>query len=117
MARPTLVEPIAIPLSDTDLVAKLLRALGDSTRLEIVELLIDGPRFQKDIIAHVRLSQGQVSSHLSCLTWCGLLDAERRGRLVEYRIGNPRVVGIIDLARALLNGTDSDIAACRRIDG
>lgn len=98
MARPSIIEPIPQPLSDTDLVAKLLRALGDPTRLQIVEILLDGSRFQKEIIAEVELSQGQVSAHLACLTWCGFVEARRHGRLVEYKIGDPRVVGIIDLA-------------------
>lgn len=104
------------PLSDSALVAKLLRALGDPTRLRIIEILLDGPRFQKQIIADVGLSQGQVSAHLACLTWCGLVEAQRQGRLVEYRIGDPRVVGIVDLARATLEGTDSAIAECRRVE-
>lgn len=66
-------------------------------------------------MAHAGLSQGQVSSHLACLTWCELVKAERQGRLVEYKIEDPRVVGIIDLARALLVSTSSEIAECRRI--
>lgn len=115
MARPKIIEPAPVPLSDTELVAKLLRALGDQTRLQIVELLLDGPRFQKDIIAHVGLSQGQVSTHLACLTWCGLVEAERKGRMVQYRIGHPRVVGIVDLARVLLESTNSAIASCRTV--
>lgn len=117
MARPSIIELSPVALSDTDLTAKLLRALGDPTRLKIVELLLEGPRFQKDIVDQVELSQGQVSNHLACLTWCGFVEAERHGRLVEYRIGDPRVVSIIDLARAMLHATDSAIASCRRIDG
>ena len=116
MARPSIIEPEPVELSDVELVAKMLRALGDPTRLSIVELLIERPRIQKDLVAAVGLSQGQVSSHLSCLVWCGLVDATRRGRNVEYRIGDPRVVGIVDLARGVLERSGAEIAACRRID-
>ncbi len=116
MARPSIIEPIPVPLSDTDLVAKLLRTLGDPTRLRIIELLLDRPRYQKELVSEVGLSQGQVSNHLACLTWCGLVEGERQGRLVEYRVGNPRVVAIVDLARALLEGSSAAIAECRRVD-
>lgn len=116
MGRHSIIEPTPQPLPDSVLVAKLLRALGDPTRLRIIEILMDGPRFQKQIIAEVGLSQGQVSSHLACLTWCGLVGAKRQGRHVEYVIGDPRVVGIVDLARATLEGTESAIAQCRRVD-
>lgn len=117
MARPSIIELEPVELSDGVLVAKMLRALGDPTRLNIVELLIERPAIQKDLVAAVGLSQGQVSSHLSCLVWCGLVVATRRGRSVEYRVGDPRIVGIVDLARGVLERSSAQIAACRRIDG
>jgi DNA-binding transcriptional ArsR family regulator len=116
MARPSIVEPEPVPLPDTELVGKLFRALGDATRLRIVELLLEGPRYQKEIVDAVGLSQGQVSQHLSCLTWCGFVEAERQGRRVLYRVSNPRVVALVDLAKAFLDVNTAGIAACRRID-
>ncbi len=116
MARPNIIEPAPVELPDVDLVAKMLRALGDPTRLRIVELLIDQPLIQKQLVAAVGLSQGQVSSHLACLVWCGLVSASRSGQQVEYRIGDPRVVGIVDLARAILERSGAEIAACRQVD-
>ncbi|MFQ5967734.1 MAG: ArsR/SmtB family transcription factor [Acidimicrobiia bacterium] len=113
--RPSIIEPEPITLPDSELVAKLFRALGDGTRLHIVELLLEGPLYQKEIVNEVGLSQGQVSQHLACLVWCGFIEAERRGRRVSYRVANPRVVALVDLARAFLEGNEADIAACRRI--
>ena len=66
-----------------------------------------------DIVEAVALSQGQVSHHLACLTWCGLVAFERRGRLVEYRVSDPRLVAIFDMAHAFLDHNDAEIAACR----
>jgi len=115
MARPSIIEEEPVPLPDEELVAKLFRALGDATRLQIIDLLLTGPRIQKEIVHEVGLSQGQVSQHLACLTWCGLVCAEREGRLVRYRVDNPRIVALVDLARGFLDHTDADIAACRII--
>ena len=76
--------------------------LGDPTRLSIVELLIERPRIQKDLVAAVGLSQGQVSSHLSCLVWCGLVDATRLGQAGTMREQRPWG-GPCDLIRACTN--------------
>ena len=116
MARPNIIEVDPVELPDVDLVAKMLRALGDPTRLRIVNMLMDGPLIQKQLIAEVGLSQGQVSSHLACLVWCGLVDANRKGQQVEYLIGDPRVVSVIDLATAILERSGAGIASCRRVD-
>lgn len=116
MPRPSIVEPEPVSLPDEELLAKLFRALGDSARLKIVELLLERPRYQKELVEAVGLSQGQVSQHLACLTWCGLVEARREGRKVRYRLENPRVVAILDLARGFLESTSGDIAACRIID-
>lgn len=97
--------------------ARLFRALGDATRVSIVELLLEeGPKTQKEILSHVDLSQGRVSQHLACLTWCGFVTAEKTGRQVIYQVASPRVGALVDLARIYLDNTDADIAACRVID-
>ncbi len=117
MARPAIIEPTPVPLSDEELTARLFRGLGDATRLSILEYLLDeGPKPQKDIVKHVGLSQGRVSQHLTCLTWCGFVKAERRGRETWYELASPRVGALIDLGRAFLEKTEGDIASCRIVE-
>ena len=113
MARPSIIEPIPIPLSDEELIARIFRGLGDVTRIRILQFLLDGPRTQKEIVEEVGLSQGRVSQHLSCLVWCGYLDSERKGRSVEYRIANVRVAAMLDLGSGFLDATHGDIGSCR----
>ena len=114
MGRPAIVEPVPIPLADEELTARLFRALGDATRLAILELLLEsGPRPQKDIVAQFDLSQGRVSQHLACLIWCGFVDTEKRGREVFYEVASPRVGALIDLGRIFLDHTDGEIGSCR----
>ena len=113
MGRPSIIEPQPTPLPDEELVAKLFRTLGDPTRLRIVQLLLEGSRYQKDLVAAVGLSQAQVSQHLACLTWCGFVRAQRSGRLVQYSINDSQISAIIDLAHALLEDNEAEIAACR----
>jgi ArsR family transcriptional regulator, cadmium/lead-responsive transcriptional repressor len=114
MGRPGIVESQPTPLHDEELVARLFRALGDATRLSIVEFLLDhGPQPQKVIVDQVGLSQGQVSQHLTCLVWCGFLVSTKLGRETHYEVASPRVAAIVDLGRRFLGSTNGDIATCR----
>lgn len=113
MGRPAIIEPTPVPLPDDELIARIFRGLGDATRIRILRVLLDGPRSQKDIIEVVGLSQGRVSQHLTCLVWCGYLESEKRGRVVEYRIANARVAALLDLGNGFLDSTTGDIGSCR----
>lgn len=113
MGRPAIIESDPIPLPDEELLARLFRGLGDATRIRILELLLEGPRKQKEIVEALDVSQSRVSQHLSCLAWCGFVQAEREGRSVTYRIASPRVAALVDLGRVFLEGTTGDISSCR----
>jgi len=64
------------------LVLETLRALAEPNRLQIVELLLDGPRPVGDMVDRLGLRQPQVSKHLRVLSDAGLVDvrvdAQRR---------------------------------------
>ncbi len=51
-----------------------LIALAEPNRLQIVELLLDGPRPVGEIVDKLRLRQPQVSKHLRVLNDAGLVD-------------------------------------------
>lgn len=59
-----------------------LKALAEPNRLQIVELLLDGPRPVGDLVDKLGLRQPQVSKHLRVLHDAGLVgvrvDAQRR---------------------------------------
>jgi DNA-binding transcriptional ArsR family regulator len=59
-----------------------LRALGEPSRFQIVELLREGPRPVGEMVARLGLRQPQVSKHLRVLSQAGLVqarvDAQRR---------------------------------------
>ena len=113
MGRPAIIEAPPVPLPDEELIARIFRGLGDATRIRILRFLLEGPRSQKEIVKEVGLSQGRVSQHLACLEWCGYLESTRRGRVVEYRITNARVVALLDLGSGFLDSTSGDIGSCR----
>ena len=111
--------PFALPESPTEpeLVAKYFRALGDPTRVRILELLGEhGELSVTELVGHLRQSQPNVSNHLACLRWCGFVDTRRDHPTVHYRIADVRVTELLALARAMLASNAEHVAACRRID-
>ena len=103
--------------AEQDLLAKYFRALGDPTRLRVLELLSDGERSVSDLVAALELPQPKVSNHLACLRWCGFVATRRAHRTIHYRIADDRVHEIVILARRLLAENADHVAACTRIDG
>lgn len=97
-------------------VAKFFRALGDPSRLRLLEFLLDAERSVSECVTHIDLSQGRVSTHLACLADCGYVQARREGRWCYYRVADPRVAELVMLARALAADNCAALAACERID-
>jgi DNA-binding transcriptional ArsR family regulator len=111
--------PFRLPAAPqpTDLVAKYFRGLGDPVRLRILELLrVEGELSVGELVQRLGLPQPQVSNHLSCLRWCGFIEARRDGRNIRNRIADPRVVALIELGASLLADNADHVAACCRIE-
>jgi DNA-binding transcriptional ArsR family regulator len=100
-------------MADTQLRAVLFHGLADHSRLAILGELEHGERRVSDLVATSGLTQSNVSKHLACLWNCGLVERERRGREIHYRL----VAGIAELlasADAVLAATDERVRACPR---
>jgi DNA-binding transcriptional ArsR family regulator len=116
MAQPL---PFRLPVSPgpADLVAKYFRALGDPTRLRILELLqAEGELSAGELTRRLAQPQPKVSNHLACLRWCGFVQTRREHPTVYYRVADERVTELLSLGRALLADNAEHVAACRRID-
>ena len=83
--------------------ARLFRALGDETRLEILGLLagVRDPICVCDIEANFRIRQPTISHHLRILRECGLVTAERRGLWVYYGLDRRALAALGRLEEAL----------------
>jgi len=99
----------------TELSAKYFRALGDPTRLRILDLLIEGPLRVTEIVDILRCPQSRVSNHLACLRWCGFVSSEPDGRWVTYSVTDPRLKKVMSLVRDLVSHNAEHVAACTRI--
>ena len=72
-------------------VAGGLRALGDETRLQITRLVAEQPRSTKELATLLSLSESAVSRHLKTLAGAGVVDSERDGYFVLYRLLPDRI--------------------------
>lgn len=99
-----------------EITTKFFHGLSDLTRLRIVELLLDeGEQNVSDLIVALGQSQGRVSNHLACLRWCGYVDSRREGKFTYYRVTDPRVRQLIELARTMIADNAAAILSCTRI--
>ncbi|MET4612800.1 ArsR family transcriptional regulator [Rhodococcus sp. PvR044] len=70
-------------------IARTFKALGDPVRLRLLSLIAShdgGEACVCDISPSFDLSQPTISHHLKVLREAGLLDSERRGTWVYYRV-------------------------------
>lgn len=81
-------------------VARVAQALSHPSRLQIVEALEDGERCVCMIQPLIGLDMSTVSKHLAVLREAGLVEDERRGAMVFYRLCSPGVaLSLVGLER------------------
>ncbi|EAS49909.1 putative transcriptional regulator [Aurantimonas manganoxydans SI85-9A1] len=105
-----LIERVDLPT--VALRTKLFRGLADASRLSILDALRAGSLSVGEIVAITGLSQSNASNHLRCLSECGLVAGEQRGRFVHYRLSDPRLNELLVLADELLGETACGVDAC-----
>jgi rhodanese-related sulfurtransferase/DNA-binding transcriptional ArsR family regulator len=95
-----------------DQLARIGKALGSGPRLEILDLLCQGPRSVEAIAAEVEQSVANASHHLQALRRAGLVDAQRDGVRIVYRVAADDVAAFFGMLRRI---ADSRLAEIERI--
>jgi ArsR family transcriptional regulator len=86
----------------TILQAEVLKTLASPRRLEILHALADGPLEVGRLARAIGASQPNVSQHLGLLRAVGIVEAERDGREVRYRLTDPDVMVACGLMQTVL---------------
>jgi rhodanese-related sulfurtransferase len=90
--------------------ARIGKSLAAPKRLELLDLLGQGPRTVDALAAQAGLSVANTSQHLQVLRAARLVEAEKRGLYVEYRLADCRVsrffLGLRELAQSRLGEID-----------
>jgi ArsR family transcriptional regulator len=67
-------------------VALLCKALGDSNRLQIVQMLSDGEKCACKLLERFEITQPTLSHHMKTLCECGLVDVRKEGKWSHYSL-------------------------------
>ena len=92
--------------SAEEVCAARLKVLADPTRLAVLRILMDGPRHVGEINEVLEVEQTLLSHHLRVLREAGLVQAQRDGKAVLYRIAP----GVTVKGRG---GISLDIGCCK----
>jgi ArsR family transcriptional regulator len=96
--------------------AEILRTLAHPSRLRIIHRLAGGPVEVGRIAADLGISQPNASQHLAVMRAAGVVDAERSGREVRYRLSDPEIVAACDLMRGVLGRRLARLAGLSGMD-
>lgn len=82
--------------------ARILKALANETRLKIIDRLGKGACHVGELVRAIGADQSTVSKHLAILRSVGIVDDERQGNTVLYRLVTPCVIDFFSCASQVL---------------
>jgi DNA-binding transcriptional ArsR family regulator len=94
-------------------VNKVFKALADPTRRRVLQLLRERPMSAGELSDQFAVSKPTMSAHFAVLQEAGLIDAEKSGRTITYRL----VMSVLEealLGFAQTFGWDRDAARAKR---
>ncbi|HHS49771.1 MAG TPA: ArsR family transcriptional regulator [candidate division Zixibacteria bacterium] len=95
--------------------ASVFKALGHPSRLAMVEKLAEGECCVCDLVDLVGADFSTVSKHLAVLKDNGIVDFERNGQRMFYRLKVPCLLRFIDCVEAVIKNTsrsETELAEC-----
>ena len=87
--------------------AEMFRTLGHPVRIRVLELLQDGPRPVRDLLAEIDVEASNLSQQLAVLRRAGIVSSFRDGALVMYAL-NTGVADLLAAGRRILGAVLTD---------
>jgi rhodanese-related sulfurtransferase/DNA-binding transcriptional ArsR family regulator len=85
------------------------KALASPGRLELLELLAQGPRTVEALAKESSLSIANASQHLQVLRQAGLVESEKHGLFVEYRLAGTEVFALSQALRVVAETRSAEL--------
>lgn len=88
--------------------ASRLGALADTTRLQVVSIIANAPDGEVcacDFVEPLGKSQPTISHHLKVLSEAGLVEGNKRGRWIWYRLAQGQIDELAATLTGVANGT------------
>jgi len=94
--------------------ARIGKAVAAPKRIELLDLLGQGPRTVEALADEAALSVANASQHLRVLRTSGLVSSEKRGLYVEYRLADVSVGRFVVALRTLATSQLAEVDAILR---
>ncbi|MBP6843316.1 MAG: ArsR family transcriptional regulator [Kofleriaceae bacterium] len=94
--------------------ARVGKALAAPKRLELLDLLGQGPRTVESLAEQAAISVANASQHLQVLRAARLVDAAKKGLYAEYRLADPEVGALVVGLRRLADARLAEVAQLTR---
>ena len=88
--------------------AEMFRTLGHPARIRVLELLQDGPRPVRDLLAEIDIEPSNLSQQLAVLRRAGVVVTFRDNGLVMYALSTPDVADLLAAGRRILGAVLTD---------
>lgn len=99
-------------LGRPEVLATFFQALADPTRVRILEMLAERPMTVSELVSGLGVAQGRVSSHLSCLRWCGYVRGEVDGRFNRYSLVDDGIREILATGESIVRRNADRLSSC-----
>ncbi len=90
------------------------KAVSSPKRLELLEVLAQGPRTVEVLAEQAALTVANTSQHLRALRAARLVESEKHGLFVTYRVADEEVTGFLRAMRTLAENRIADIERVTR---
>ena len=99
---------------DADQISSLCKALGESNRLKIVQMLSGREQCACVMLEKFNITQPTLSHHMKILCDCGLVSVRKDGKWIYYSLNRRTLEAFTDFIESLDCGGDHrcDGAAC-----
>ncbi|MCM2312031.1 MAG: metalloregulator ArsR/SmtB family transcription factor [Steroidobacteraceae bacterium] len=95
-------------------ISRISKAASAPKRLELLDLLAQGPRTVETLADLAAITVGNASQHLKILRAARLVDANRRGLYVEYRLADAAVAEFFVALRSLATARLAEVERVAR---
>lgn len=82
--------------------AEFFKMLGHPVRIRVLELLQDGPKAVRELLAEIDVEAPSLSQQLAVLRRSGIVTANREGATVVYALAGGDVADLMRAARRIL---------------
>lgn len=86
-----------------EIVAARFRVMGDASRLEILQCLMEHEHSVQELCERTSMGQANISKHLALLTEHGILNRRKQGLYVIYSIADTTIYQLCDIVCGALS--------------